>query len=95
LNGTAGKSLLYRGSEHDFKVFKDTIGKGICNSIPFDADSGYQGIEAYHANSFISIKSSKNHHLTEEEKAYNKRLSQRRVVIEPINGKIKTFRCMS
>jgi hypothetical protein len=57
------------------KVFKDTIGKGIGNSIPLDADSGYQGIEAYHSNSFIPIKSSKNHQLTEEEKAYNKAMS--------------------
>jgi uncharacterized protein (DUF2344 family) len=84
-----------KGSGHDFKVFKDTIGKGINNSIPLDADSGYQGIEAYHANSFIPIKSSKNYHLTEEEKAYNKRLSQKHVVIEHTKGKIKTFRCMT
>jgi hypothetical protein len=51
-------------------------------------------IEAYHANSFIPIKSSKNHQLGRREKAYNKRLSRRRVVIEHINGKIKTFKSM-
>jgi hypothetical protein len=84
-----------KGSEHDFKMFKDTIGKGISNSIPLDADSGYHGIKEYQPNSFIPIKSSKNHQLTKLEKAYNKRLSRRRVVIEHINGKIKTFRCMS
>jgi hypothetical protein len=84
-----------KGSEHDFKVYKDTIGKGISSSIPLDADSGYQGIEEYHPNSFIPIKSSKNHQLTEEEKAYNKELAGRRVVIEHINGKIKTFKSMS
>jgi hypothetical protein len=33
--------------------------------------------------------------LTKREKAYNKRLAKRRVVIEHINGRIKTFRCMS
>ena len=84
-----------KGSEHDCKVYKDTIGKEISSSIPVDADLGYQGIPAYHANSCIPIKSSKNHQLTKREKAYNKRLSHRRVVIEHVNSKIKTFRCMS
>jgi hypothetical protein len=60
-----------KGSEHDFKVYKDTLGKGISNSIPIDADLGYLGIEEYHSNSFIPIKSSKNHQLTKREKAYN------------------------
>jgi hypothetical protein len=80
-----------KGSEHDFKVYKDTIGNGISKSIPLDADLGYLGIQAYHPNSFIPIKSSKNHQLTEEEKVYNKELAGRRVVIEHINAKIKTY----
>jgi hypothetical protein len=84
-----------KGSIHDFTVFKDTIGKDISNSIPLDADLGYVGIKDYHANSFIPVKSSKNHKLNTKEKAYNKRLARRRVVIEHINGKIKTFKCMS
>jgi hypothetical protein len=50
------------------------MGKDISNSIPLDADLGYLGIEDYHSNSFIPIKSSKNHQLTEDEKAYNKEL---------------------
>jgi hypothetical protein len=84
-----------KGSEHDFKVYKDTIGKGISNSIPVDADLGYVGIEEYHENSFIPIKSSKKHQLSEEEKGYNKELARRRVVIEHINGKIKIFKSMA
>jgi hypothetical protein len=56
------------------------------------ADLGYLGIEALHANSRIPKKSSKNHKLTEREKAYNKRLARKRVVIEHINAKIKTFK---
>jgi hypothetical protein len=83
------------GSEHDFKVYKDTIGKGISNSIPLDADRGYLGIEQYHANSFIPIKSSKNHQLTEEKKVYNKELAGRLVVIEHIHANIKTFKSMA
>jgi hypothetical protein len=84
-----------KGSAHDFKVYKDTIGKTVSNSIPLDADLGYMGIKEYHPNSFIPIKSSKKHQLTEEEKAYNKELARRRVVIEHVNGKIKVFKCMS
>jgi hypothetical protein len=84
-----------KGSEHDFKIYKDTIGKDMSSSIPLDADLGYLGIEAYHANSFIPVKSSKNHCLSEGEKTYNRELAGRRVVIEHINAKIKTFRCMS
>jgi hypothetical protein len=84
-----------KGSEHDFKIYKDTIGKSVSNSIPLDADLGYLGIQEYHSNSFIPVKSSKKHQLTKMEKAYNKRLAVRRVVIEHINGRIKTFRCMS
>jgi hypothetical protein len=84
-----------KGSEHDFKVYKDSIGSSVSNSIPLDADLGYLGIEAYHANSFIPVKSSKNHQLTKGEKAYNKKLARRRVVIEPINAKIKTFKSLA
>jgi hypothetical protein len=84
-----------KGSEHDFKIYKNTIGKDVSSSIPLDADLGYLGIEQYHANSFIPVKSSKNHQLSEEERAYNKELAGRRVVIEHINAKIKTFKSMA
>jgi hypothetical protein len=84
-----------KGSEHDFKVFKDTIGDSISNSIPIDADSGYQGLQELHPNCRIPIKATKNHQLTKREKAYNKSLAKKRVVIEHINAKIKTFKIMS
>jgi hypothetical protein len=57
------------GSEHVFKVYKVTIGKGISHSIPLDA-VGYRGIKQYHANRFIPVKSSKKHQLTEEERSF-------------------------
>jgi hypothetical protein len=84
-----------KGSEHDFKVYKDTIGKSVHKSIHIDADLGYLGIEKLHPNSRIPIKSSKNHKLTKREKAFNKRLARDRVVIEHVNAKIKTFKSMS
>jgi hypothetical protein len=67
-------------------MYKETTGTGIGNSIPPDAGPRYHGIEAYHSNSFIPVKASKNHRLTGKEKAYNRRLAGRRVVIEHINA---------
>ncbi|MDR0505542.1 MAG: transposase [Dysgonamonadaceae bacterium] len=83
------------GSEHDFKVYKGTIGSLVSDSIPLDTDLGYVGIGQYHSNSFIPIKVSKKHQLSKREKAYNKRLAGRRVVIEYINAKIKIFKSMA
>ena len=84
-----------KGSMHDFKLYKETIGKNVDESILMQTDLGYLGIEKLHANCLLPIKESKNHKLTEQEKAYNKKLAQKRVVIEHINAKIKTFRIMS
>jgi hypothetical protein len=33
-----------RQKEHDFKVYKDTIGNAVSSSIPLDAGLGYLGI---------------------------------------------------
>jgi len=59
------------------------------------ADSGYQGLLAYHANSRIPYKKSKNRPLTAEQKAFNRELSRKRIVIENVNAQIKTFKIMS
>ncbi|GHV71756.1 hypothetical protein AGMMS49928_25070 [Spirochaetia bacterium] len=83
------------GSFHDFKLFKDTIGKTVDPSILTQADLGYLGIENLHVNSHIPKKESKYHKLSRREKAYNKRLSRERVVIEHMNAKTKTFKSMA
>ncbi|MDR1384188.1 MAG: transposase, partial [Planctomycetaceae bacterium] len=57
-------------------------------------DSGYQGIEDLHKNSQIPIKKPKGGELLELEKAYNCRLSRKRVAIEYVNRTIKTFRIL-
>ena len=81
-----------KGSIHDFKLYKDTIGKNVDESILMQTDLGYLGIEKLHANILLPIKESKKHKLTKKEKAYNKRLARKRVIIEHINAKIKTFK---
>ena len=55
-------------------------------------DSGYQGIKNLHKNAEIPIKKPKNRELTDEEKQYNKELSQRRIFIEHVNRRLKIFR---
>jgi len=84
-----------KGSGHDFKIYKETIGASVHESIQIDADLGYLGIEKLHSNSRIPKKSSKHHKLNLNEKAFNRRLSRRRVVIEHVNAKIKTFKIMA
>jgi len=84
-----------KGGVHDFKLYKDTVGKNVDESIIMQTDLGYLGIEKLHANSEVPYKESKNHKLTKSEKAYNKRLARQRVVIEHINAKIKTFKIMA
>jgi hypothetical protein len=82
------------GSVHDFALFKDEIEQRIHEDIVILADSGYQGIRDLHANSEIPFKKSKNNPLTDAQKTHNKELARRRVVIEHVNRKIKTFRIL-
>jgi hypothetical protein len=82
------------GKTHDFKLFKDTL-IGIDELIQLLADSGYQRILAFHANSKTPIKKKKNQTLTEDEKRYNRELSRGRILIENVNRRIKRFKIMS
>jgi hypothetical protein len=84
-----------KGSVHDFQIYKDTVGKIVSETILIQADLGYLGIKKLHENSQIPKKGSKLHKLNKREKAYNARLARKRVVIEHINAKIKTFKSMA
>lgn len=83
------------GSVHDFKLCKESLLFLAVLTVMIFADSGYQGILEYHEFSLIPIKKSKKRDLTAEEKAFNRELSRRRIVIENINAKIKVFKIMS
>ena len=58
----------------------------------FSGKKRYQGIEAYHKKLLIPVKKKKGHPLTAEEKAKNKALSKRRILIENVNRRCKIFR---
>ncbi len=73
-----------KGRGHDFSLFK----KSRIRFHPLTTsreDSVYQGIAAYHSNSYTPKKKPKNRKLTELEKGYNKALAKERIIIEPIN----------
>ena len=82
------------GKTHDFALYKKTIGNHVLGCIKEQADSGYQGISAFHKNSETPKKKPKGGELTDEEKKENRRISQERILIENINAKIKVFKIM-
>ena len=82
------------GSEHDFQLFKNSrciLAQETC----LLADAGYQGVVALHANSQTPAKKSKLHPLSHEQKADNRDLSRKRILIENIIRRLKVFRILS
>ena len=79
------------GKKHDFILYKDA-GIYVLGRIKIGADSGFQGIAKIHQNSITPRKKSKNNPLTEEDKAYNRKLSSERIGNENAIGFIKRFK---
>ena len=83
-----------KGSVHDFQMFKNSKVK-IVEGIVCLADAGYQGLDKLHTNSQTPKKKSKYHPLTAEEKAANRALSRKRILVENVIGRLKVFRILS
>jgi len=83
------------GSVHDFTLYKSSVGSAVRPNVQMKADSGYQGIAAYHPNSEIPFKKGKDRPLSAEEKRFNRRLARERIAIEHVNRQIKVFKMMS
>jgi hypothetical protein len=80
------------GRKHDFQLFKES-GIELPPHVLLLADAGYQGMVAiHHPNSQTPVKKTKLHLLDKEQKASNRALSQKRIVIEHIFRKLKVFR---
>lgn len=58
-------------------------------------DTGFQGIQKQHPNVMMPKKATKNHPLTEEEKADNKLISAIRVKVEHVISGIKRYRSVA
>tara|TARA_B110000503_G_C7018290_1_gene358633 strand:+ start:533 stop:883 length:351 start_codon:yes stop_codon:yes gene_type:complete len=82
-----------RGKDHDFSLFKRSK-LTILSKIGVMADLGYLGIEKLHKNSLIPKKKSKNYKLTDSDKTDNKTKASKRIFVEHINAKIKTFQIL-
>ena len=83
-----------KGSVHDFKLFKDTT-VDLNKEIPFLADNGYLGIQKIFEKSLTPKKKSKYNPLTDEDKEFNKLISNIRIAVEHINCQVKIFRILS
>lgn len=82
------------GRENDFQLFRRghyAVSEQIC----LLADAGYQGLTKLHPNSQTPAKSSKLHPLDKQQKASNRALRQKRILIENIIRKLKVFRILS
>lgn len=81
---------------HDFKMLQESGIIPTLEELGIGAkfDSGYQGVQKELTKAVIPKKKSKLHELTDEEKAFNKQLSQKRIAIEHVNRELKIFRIM-
>ncbi len=82
------------GRENDFQLFKNSR-CAISPETCLLADSRYQGLLVFHSNSQTPVKKSKLHPLSQEQKANNRALSRKRILIENIIRKLKIFRILS
>jgi len=82
------------GSQHDFQLFKNSYSLISPNTCIL-ADSGYQGLTQLHPNSQTPAKKSKLHPVSKEQKAINRALSRKRILIENIIRRLKIFRILS
>jgi hypothetical protein len=83
-----------QGSMHDFQLFK-TSRIGLLTDLECLADAGYQGLVQLHDNSQTPHKKSKHHPLTAEQKAANRELASKRILVEHVIGRLKVFRILS
>jgi hypothetical protein len=84
-----------KGEVRDFKLYKDSVGKGGGEPTPIQADLGCPGTASPRSNSKTPINPCGNRKLNEREKTYNKGLAMRRVAAGHVNVKIKTFKIMA
>jgi hypothetical protein len=83
-----------KGRCHDFALFKAS-GVHFHPETQSLQDSGYQGINQFHSNSYTPRKKPKKRELSTLEKDYNRALAKERISIEHINRRLKIFKIFS
>ncbi|MFW1798992.1 transposase [Acinetobacter nematophilus] len=83
-----------RRAVHDFELFKCNL-----NQIPKGtfilADNGYQVIYTLYPNSLLPLKAKRGFKLDTELKVFNHEINRRRIGIEHVFGKLKTFKILA
>ena len=92
-------SDAYHGSCHDFKIMKDEFdpekGKWF-DDFEILIDLGFLGFKKHYSGEIkIPHKKSKKKELSEEQKEYNKSVSQIRIKVEHSIGGLKRYRILS
>ena len=80
-----------KGTVHDFRILKESA-YFIHPDLLILADSGYQGLDKLHINSWIPHKNTKKTPLTKEQKKENKALAELRIFVEIANRRCKIFK---
>lgn len=83
-----------KGRRHDFHLFKQSK-LPIKESIIMLADSGYQGLQKFHAQAQLPKRNTKKKPLTKAEKKENHTINNQRVLVENTIRKIKIFKIMA
>jgi hypothetical protein len=82
------------GKKHDFKLFKES-NIFVQDHVSIIVDSGYQGLQKIHGNTFLPKKKSKKNPLTKEDKKNNTNIASQRVSNEHAIGFIKRFKIVA
>lgn len=82
-----------KGRRHDFELYQAS-GVRFAAETESLQDKGYQGIQKLHPNSCLPHKKPRGGQLTGAQKADNRALARRRVVIEQVNRCLKIFRIL-
>lgn len=62
--------------------------------LQLKADKGYQGIKLFHSNSQTLHRKPPKKELSQEQKAFNRKLASDRMAVEHVIGKLKVFRVL-
>jgi hypothetical protein len=65
------------------------------DKVQIDADTGFLGMTKIHANTVMPRKRSKKKPLTEEDKAFKRKVPSERVTNEHVTGFIKRFKIVA
>jgi len=80
------------GKIHDKKLSdKNMLASRVPEDVSLIVDTGFQGVQKIHDNTFIPKKKPKGGYLTDDDKAWNRLISSVRIVVEHAIGGMKRF----